>query len=363
MIKIGENIRKLRREKGLTQETLAEFLGVSFQSVSKWERDESYPDITMLPAIASFFGITADRLLGIDSSEREKRIQQYIDEYKDLRTKNSPYVYEQMSKAIKEFPGDFRLIIRYLEMLLMTKSNANSDSELILEEVEAIYSNILRYCTNDTIRMCAKRLVCMYYNTLSHTTKKEKYTVKMREIAEEMPNILDSKDYILTIINLSEEEHFDACRNALDSEMLLLVSTINNIIQYPESEFSTDRKIKAAEKCLNILNTFYDDGNYGSCWRSVIYILGDLGRWYYEINDADTAVMYLEKCATEAAKHDRLSGETKHASLLMEGAVYQKNKYGKTMCERMKDNFIFKYKFSSVFKDTDEFKKIIRILG
>lgn len=363
MMQIGENIRKLRREKGLTQETLAEFLGVSFQSISKWERNESYPDITMIPAIASFFGISSDRLLGIDNSERENKILQYLKDYDELRTKNSPYVYEQLSNAVKEFPGDFRLIIRYLEMLLMTKSNADSDGELILEEVEAIYGNILRYCTNDTVRMRAKRLVCMYYNTLSHVTGKEKYTLKMREIAEEMSNILDSKDYILTIINLSDEEHSDACRNALDSEMMLLVSTINNLIQYPKCSFSTENKIKAAEKCLNILNTFYDDGNYGSCWRSVIYILGDLGRWYYEIKDADTAVVYLEKCAKEASRHDRLAQKTKHTSLLMEGAVYQKSKYGKTMCERMKDNFIFNYKFSTVFKNTDEFKNILRILG
>lgn len=357
---IGENIRKFRREKELTQETLAEFLGVTFQSVSKWERGESFPDITMLPAIASFFGVSTDELLGIDNSEKEKRIQHYIDEFNDLRTKNSPYVYEQMSRAIKEFPGDFRLIIRYLEMLLMTKSSADSDSELILDEVETIYGNILRYCINDTIRMRAKRLVCMYYNTLSHVTGKEKYTVKMREIAEEMPNILDSKDYILTIINLSDDEHFDSCRKALDSEMLLLVSTINNIVNY-KNHFSAEYKIAAIKKCLDILNTFYDDGNYGSCWRSVIYILGDLGRLYCEIGDADTAVVYLEKCAREAVKHDRLAKETKHTSLLMEGAAYQKTKYGKTMCERMKDNFIFRYKFSSVFKDTDEFKKIIDI--
>ena len=50
MMRIGDNIRRLRRERGLTQETLAEFLGVTFQSVSKWERGESCPDIAMLPA-------------------------------------------------------------------------------------------------------------------------------------------------------------------------------------------------------------------------------------------------------------------------------------------------------------------------
>lgn len=55
---LSENIRYLRLEKGITQETLAEFLGVTFQSVSRWERGEGYPDITMLPVIASLCHIT-----------------------------------------------------------------------------------------------------------------------------------------------------------------------------------------------------------------------------------------------------------------------------------------------------------------
>ncbi len=123
-----------------------------------------------------------DELLGFDETFKEKKIQEYIDEYNVMRLKDSPYVYELMSKAVKEFPGDFRLTVRYLEMLIATKSNINSDSELILEEVEKIYTNVIRYCTNDTIRMWEKRLVCMYYNTLCYKTEKEKYTEKTREM-------------------------------------------------------------------------------------------------------------------------------------------------------------------------------------
>ena len=76
-IYLRENIKRLRREKDLTQETLAEFLGVTFQSVSNWERGESYPDITMLPAIASFFGTSVDNLLGINKIEQERKQEFY----------------------------------------------------------------------------------------------------------------------------------------------------------------------------------------------------------------------------------------------------------------------------------------------
>ncbi len=360
MIYIGENIKRLRKERELTQETLAEFLGVTFQSVSKWERSESYPDITLLPAIASFFNVSYDELLGFDETFKEKKIQEYIDEYNDMRMKNSPYVYELMSKAVKEFPGDFRLIVRYLEMLIATKSNISSDSELILEEVEKIYGNIIRYCTNDTIRMWAKRLVCMYYNTLSYKTQKEKYTQKTREMAKEMPKMTDSGDYILTIINLPDDEHYAACNEALENEILLLMGTVNNKIYY-KKRFSAEYEIEAKERILKMIEMFYDDGNYGKCYRSMIYAWGDLGRHYFEKGDKVTALKYLEKCAVEAKKHDEMPKETIHDSLLMRGHIYKKTKYGKTMCERMKSRFENDYELSEEFKSSEDFKRIIKI--
>ena len=69
-----ENIRRLRKERDLTQEALADFLGVSFQAVSKWERGESYPDFEMLPVIADFFSVSTDELLGVDKAKNEKEI-------------------------------------------------------------------------------------------------------------------------------------------------------------------------------------------------------------------------------------------------------------------------------------------------
>lgn len=61
-LKIGEKIKAKRRERELTQEEVADILGVSKAAVSKWENEESYPDITMLPQIARLFSITMDEL-------------------------------------------------------------------------------------------------------------------------------------------------------------------------------------------------------------------------------------------------------------------------------------------------------------
>ncbi len=66
---MGKRIMQLRKEKGYTQEQLAEMMGVSAQAVSKWENDVSCPDISILPQLAEKLGVTTDELLGVKPIE------------------------------------------------------------------------------------------------------------------------------------------------------------------------------------------------------------------------------------------------------------------------------------------------------
>ena len=75
---LGETIKRLRQQKGLTQEQLADKLGVSFQSVSRWEGGSSYPDIELIPEIAGFFRVTTDELMGLDKSLRDKKLNEAL---------------------------------------------------------------------------------------------------------------------------------------------------------------------------------------------------------------------------------------------------------------------------------------------
>lgn len=69
---IGKRISNLRKEKGITQEDLAERLGVTPQAVSKWENDISYPDITLLPRLAEILGVTVDELLSGENNKKTR---------------------------------------------------------------------------------------------------------------------------------------------------------------------------------------------------------------------------------------------------------------------------------------------------
>lgn len=80
MIVIAENIARLRRERGMTQEALAEVIGVSAQTISKWENSTTCPDVALLPVIAEVFGVSIDALYGRESAPRTVTADTAIDQ-------------------------------------------------------------------------------------------------------------------------------------------------------------------------------------------------------------------------------------------------------------------------------------------
>ncbi|MBQ3044608.1 MAG: helix-turn-helix transcriptional regulator [Clostridia bacterium] len=361
-IYLGETIKKLRKERELTQENLASFLGVSYQSISKWERGESFPDVTLIPSIASFFGVTIDELFGTDKSKHEEKIEQYIEEYETLCLKDLPAALEMIKTAVKEFPGEFRLLIRYMAALLSEKGKLNGEPKKIFDEMYTINETIQNHCVSDSIRIKAKRLMGTYYKTLSCTEKDDSYIEKMEEINKDLPVMRDSRDFTATHMYLPGEKHNAACRKAIEELVYLLDCATTNYC-YFNDDFTPESKIKAAETMLAVTNTIYTDGNYGESWHTTVYNHGYIGLWYHQMGKNAKALEYLRKCAELSKKYDEMPQETTHGSLLFEGKVFEKAVRGKTMCERMKHHFTVNYPLSDEFKASEEFKNILEILG
>lgn len=75
---IGEKLKKLRHSRDLTQEEVATHLGISYQAISKWERGDGYPDITMLPTLANYFRVSVDELIGMDEQLLQANLMKSI---------------------------------------------------------------------------------------------------------------------------------------------------------------------------------------------------------------------------------------------------------------------------------------------
>ncbi len=104
-LSMGETIRKLRKEIGMTQEQLAEKLGVSYQSVSRWELGATYPDMELLPALTSLFGVSADVLLRIPQAHREKEAEKALTELAHA-CREKPITPEKVCRIIREIRRD-----------------------------------------------------------------------------------------------------------------------------------------------------------------------------------------------------------------------------------------------------------------
>lgn len=127
-IRIGSVIAAKRRENGLTQEELAEYLGVSKPAVSKWESGQSCPDIALLPVIASYFGISVDSLLDYRPQMTRDEIRALYKKLSDSFAKNGfERTYEQCRGYVRQYYSCCPLLFH---MGLLYLNNAHTAGEL-----------------------------------------------------------------------------------------------------------------------------------------------------------------------------------------------------------------------------------------
>ena len=114
-IYIGENIKRLRLQKQITQEQLSVAMGVSCAAVSKWERENTLPDISLLPLLANYFGVSIDELMGYNAARIEREIDHFFQERSELFKAGKVKEYTKLSeKAYKEYPNDYRVMNCYM---------------------------------------------------------------------------------------------------------------------------------------------------------------------------------------------------------------------------------------------------------
>ena len=105
-IRMGKKIRLLRKAKNISQEILAQYLGVSFQAVSKWENGSAMPDVTMIPAIASFFEVSTDELFDYNTWETERKVQQACWDIAEFRHTEPERAEKELRILLKQYPGN-----------------------------------------------------------------------------------------------------------------------------------------------------------------------------------------------------------------------------------------------------------------
>ena len=158
-INIGTNVKRLRTEKGVTQEQLAEAMNVTCAAVSKWEREETYPDITLLQPLAYYFGVSLDELVGYDKDKVDQQIEDLLAEFWRISRQDWKAAQKLIEDAYRTYPNDYRVMFRYMGTLGV--DDAEPDLELALakkDELTKICDKIIGGCTDGYLRLGAWKM-------------------------------------------------------------------------------------------------------------------------------------------------------------------------------------------------------------
>lgn len=151
-IKLGTKIKELRKAKNISQEILAEYLGVSFQAVSKWENEAGLPDVTLIPAIASFFEVSTDELLDYNRMENEKKRDAICDEAAKCRNVDPAKAEQILRDGLKQFPGD-DIILNNLLYTMRSPERSEEVIKLCKTLIECTHYDDVKY---DALRILAE---------------------------------------------------------------------------------------------------------------------------------------------------------------------------------------------------------------
>ncbi len=164
MTHFNEKIKKLRKQKDMTQEQLAEYMCVSPQAISRWEMGATCPDISALPQLAELFDVTIDELLGVDEKEKRREINAVIAdaEEKINNTGETKDSIMKLREALNKYPNNERLLCSLMYALYV----ASEDEELCREydaEIVSIAYRIEQHSTDSDCRNKARSILFRHY--------------------------------------------------------------------------------------------------------------------------------------------------------------------------------------------------------
>lgn len=347
-INLKDKLRTLRQRKNVTQEALANHLGITPQSVGKWERGEGFPDITLLPRIAFYFDVTVDELLGVGQARVEEAIAGYQRQSKIYcHNGENQKNLELWEKAYSEYPNDCRVIEG-----LMSAINGDAvypcpkdDAERII----ALAQELLEKTTDSKLRESAIQTLCYTYESID----KE----KALHYADMFGSFYATREHFRAHI-LDGEEGVEACQYYISQ--LIFEASLTAMGMTVKVDFSHEETIEAFRFAIDILKRLYSDGNIGHDANMVSYYYLHIATEYAEMKDAENTLKALEDSVKYAVIGANLKDMDYTAPMVNrlkhKEADTSKNFTGNTCNLRLKD---FNNRVFDFVREEEAFRKII----
>jgi len=325
----------LRKEREITQEEFSEVLGVSCQSVSRWENNSCYPDIELIPVIAAFFGISADKLLGIDEAAEKTAVNRYLSEFQIAISNGEVDECIRIAReGVAEFPNNYVLLNKLMYALFVSGSddadipNWRENMENFDAEIVSLGERILKYCPDIEIRLEATARLAMQHCDMGRTALG-------RSIYETMPSMMSCKEVAIWWA-LDDHEKLVYTRECIDKAYSILCSGLYRLVGLlPDGD-----AIKVLEKGYALQDLLYD-GNAGiGTWKNANDHLRH-AKYCVKLNRFEEAIEQLRISVKAAAAFDNRPYEERTNSLLLGEQVRRRTDFdtadSRSLCEILRD--------------------------
>ena len=317
-IQIGRIVKKLRTEKSVTQDTLAAAIGVTPQAISRWESENGYPDIELLPSLADFFNVTTDELLGYKLSERETdiaNIKKEMSRLSEVGTIEERVAFARNAKL--KYPSDHEIKENLAVCLYHLWQETNDKS--LLGEIEGLCLSVVDECKDEDMRFNAINLLVSIYRDTKQSDKALKAVnllppMKYCREAVLSGGIGDGKDEIYI------QDEIDKLTDALG----MAISNYPLAENLPNDPSTWDKKIEMLEVSNELYRMIYGDDLlfYHSrlAWNDWL-----ISTYQISQGKVEEALGSIEEMCVHAIAYDRSYGEDhgkRYRSIFTDKLIY-----------------------------------------
>lgn len=310
-LNFSQTIKALRKERGITQEELANHLGISVQSVSKWERGDGMPDISLLPHIAAFYDTSVDYLLGCDAIRTENAIRSFKEQVQALINKGKRRESLELCRQYqKKYPHNETVLNQLMHDLFIVDRMKNS------EEIIAIAGKLLESKTPE-IHFGALQTLALTHATIGNDQTAVEY-------ARQVPT---NKDMLRLV--LKGDELVTHCKWYFWKVCDELYMAESRLTTCPEAGYTPKERHAIRKAIYDIFHIVFSDGDFGFWENRLASACRGLALCSAEMGEIDQAFAELEKMCEHLENYDKFSS-IDHTSPMVKGLHYEDAQVSRT---------------------------------
>ena len=304
---LGLKIKELRKVKKITQQDLANMLGVSYQAISRWENNITSPDISALPVLANIFNVTVDYLLDVNVSKNDEIIKDIYNQYWNLTVENK---WNDAKNLLEEkvllYPNSYFLkneLLHTYYSLLMSEDEVTYQNKII-----CLAEEIIANCLVDESKFSAiESLILVYANQNKHE--------KGKELLELLPDKSYSRDTLREYTLTGIEKDI-----AIQEQAFEILDSFEHVLYHLMFKKEAGLRSKFILKYKELLDIIFDNNDYGAYNYQLAFIYLQCAKDYAQVVNKEEALKYFNLSVKHLNEYFTLKDNEaviKHTSFLV----------------------------------------------